>query len=229
MKRFLVVFCSWLVLASASVRVYALAGDLDHPSIALPANAPAELHGQRIRILGDNDAKFLRGHFVNAHTTLEYGGSTEALNRMLAKLAECGGIQIKVRFVRTADGPAWTLDHNAWGDASVTDSAADENRRAIRSSAGHVKRFGFNRTPPGHPARAAGARLAQAEHDGEDSSWLPWPSVAYAFTERLPALIVLADRMIEAQQPCGFTCRWMALSNHPGADCKQIASNSCHG
>ena len=83
MKRFLFVFCGWLVFASANVRVYALAGDLDHPSLALPANAPAELHSRLIRILDDKDAKFLRGHFVNAHTTLEYGGSTDALNQML--------------------------------------------------------------------------------------------------------------------------------------------------
>ncbi len=142
MKRFLVVFCGWLVLASASVRVYALAGDLDHPSIALPANAPAELHGQLMRVLGDKDAKFLRGHFVNAHTTLEYGGSTEAVNRMLAKLAECGGIQVKVRFVRTADGPAWTLEHNAWGDPQLIQIQVNLSARSIKPEDLNIPVFG---------------------------------------------------------------------------------------
>ncbi|MHC1766160.1 MAG: hypothetical protein AB9869_17970 [Verrucomicrobiia bacterium] len=117
MKRVLVLFCGWLVLASAHVRVYALAGDLEHPSLALPANAPAELHGQLVRILDDKDAKFLRGHFVNAHTTLEYGGSTDALNQMLSRLSQCEGVRVILRFVRTAGGASWTLDHNAWGDA----------------------------------------------------------------------------------------------------------------
>jgi hypothetical protein len=117
MKKLLFVFCGWLAFASAVVRVYALAGDLDHPSLALPANAPAELHGQLMRILDDKDAKFLRGHFVNAHTTLEYGGSTAALNQMLSKLSRCEGVRVTLRFTRTVGGAAWTLDHNAWGDA----------------------------------------------------------------------------------------------------------------
>jgi hypothetical protein len=94
-----------------------MAGNLAHPLIAFPEATPRKVREQVMAILNDKGCRFLEGHFINASTTLQYGGSTDALSRMLAGLAECEGIRIKVTFVRKAGGASWTLSHNAWADA----------------------------------------------------------------------------------------------------------------
>jgi hypothetical protein len=115
MNRWVLLVCGALLLGIA-VKVQPMGGDLRHPSLALPADAPTELRTRLMVILAEEDAKFLGGHFINAHTTLEYGGSTQALNRMVSKLAECGGVKVQLRFTNAVDGPAWSVDHNAWTD-----------------------------------------------------------------------------------------------------------------
>jgi len=66
--------------------------------------------------LNDEQCKFLEGHFINAHTTLHYGGGTESLNRMLNRLAACDYFRITVRFIKQESGVAWTVSHNAWAN-----------------------------------------------------------------------------------------------------------------
>jgi hypothetical protein len=41
------------------------------------------------------------------------------LNRLLARLGEFNGIRVIITFVKEADGPAWTLNHNGWSDPGV--------------------------------------------------------------------------------------------------------------
>lgn len=107
-----------LIMVVSAPKAHALAGDLDHPSLAFPKDTPAALQTQIMTALNGKEAKFLHGHFINADTTLVYGGNTEALVSMLARLAECEGMQVKVSFVRGAAAESWTLRHNAWADAT---------------------------------------------------------------------------------------------------------------
>jgi hypothetical protein len=115
-KSWMLYLCAILLALDSNFQVHAMAGDLNHPSIALPADAPQKFREQIMAILNDKDCKFLGGHFINANTTLQYGGSAEALSRMLAQLAECDGIRVQVTFVKKPGGEVWTLNHNAWAD-----------------------------------------------------------------------------------------------------------------
>ena len=93
-----------------------MAGDLAHPSIALPEGTGKEVREKIMSALNDEQCKFLEGHFINAHTTLQYGGGTESLNRMLNRLAACDYFRITVRFIKQESGAAWTVSHNAWAN-----------------------------------------------------------------------------------------------------------------
>lgn len=103
-------------LLGIAVRVHPMAGDLRHPSLSLPADTPNELRAKLMLILADDEAQFLGGRFINASTTLEYGGATPALNRMVAKLIDCQGVKVRLHFTNTPNGPAWSVEHNAWAE-----------------------------------------------------------------------------------------------------------------
>ncbi|MBL9172502.1 MAG: hypothetical protein JNL10_03110 [Verrucomicrobiales bacterium] len=96
-------------------RVLALAGTLNRPSVALPESLGPGWRTQLMKVLEAPDAKFLGGQFINAVTTLRYGGDTGALNQFLAGLAECPEVQIRVQLVRDLDSE-WVLQHNGWSD-----------------------------------------------------------------------------------------------------------------
>lgn len=93
-----------------------MAGDLAHPSIALPEATPKAVREQIGNALSDAECKFLEGNFINAHTTLQYGGGTDSLNRMLSQLSACDYFRITVRFIKQESGVAWTVNHNAWAN-----------------------------------------------------------------------------------------------------------------
>ena len=116
MRTSVVVLLASAVVLSARVQAHAMAGDLEHPSIALPEGTPKAVRGQIISALNDEECKFLGGHFINAHTTLQYGGGTESLNRMLNRLAACDYFKITIRFIKQQSGVAWTVSHNAWAN-----------------------------------------------------------------------------------------------------------------
>lgn len=117
MKTCMTWLCALLLHIGAVIQVHAMAGDLKRPSLAFPENTPAALRTQLLAALEAEECKFMDGHFINANTTLRYGGSTESLNRLLARLSECEGIQINVTFTNEPGGAAWTITHNGWADA----------------------------------------------------------------------------------------------------------------
>lgn len=117
MKRLIAGLVAVILTLSVVAKAHAMAGDLEHPSLAFPEDMPAALQAQIMAALSGKDAKFLQGHFINADTTLAYGGNTESLTSMLARFSECDGIRIKVSFVRGPAAESWTVRHNAWGDA----------------------------------------------------------------------------------------------------------------
>jgi hypothetical protein len=95
-----------------------MAGELNQPSIAMPAETSPALTQQILAALKDPECKFLDGHFVNATTTLNYVGSTASLNRLITNLTECDGIEVVVTFVKgEPSGPSWSINHSGWGGA----------------------------------------------------------------------------------------------------------------
>jgi hypothetical protein len=97
-------------------RAFGLAGDLKSPSLSMPAATPVEFRTNVLAALSDKNCKFLDGHFINASTTLNYGGSTAALNQLINQLSSFEGLRVMVGFVSNAGGPSWIIQHNGWGD-----------------------------------------------------------------------------------------------------------------
>lgn len=126
-----------LVIGSARP-AWALAGTLDKPSIAIPTKGEgAEAQQDPVcvqlhQVLTDHAKQFVTGQFINAHTTMDFGGKTEELNKLLAGLAAVDGARLHIRFTDGNDetaavtglkrdvqpGVQWRISHNAWaGDA----------------------------------------------------------------------------------------------------------------
>jgi hypothetical protein len=114
--------CGLSTLASARP-AWALAGSLDKPSIAIPTTGEGELRQQdpvcaaMHKVLTDHAKQFVSGRFINAHSTMEFGGSTDELNAMLTDLAAVEGAKLQVRFAKSSEAPApyqWRIQHSAW-------------------------------------------------------------------------------------------------------------------
>src|SRR5215471_5735139 len=108
--------CAVVFNLLTSLNAHAMAGDLKSPSLAMPADTPQEFRTNLIAAISEKECKFLDGHFINAHTTLCYGGSTESLNHLIARLGAFEGVRVLVTFVKEPEGPSWTLSHNGWAD-----------------------------------------------------------------------------------------------------------------
>lgn len=119
-----------LVTVGAS-RVLALAGDLVSPSLSFPESIDAAWRESALRVVHEPAARFLGGHFVNASTTLRYGGDTAALNQFLAALAAIPGARLEIRFTRELPGH-WTMEHDAWGDARRFRITLNVSAEAVR-------------------------------------------------------------------------------------------------
>ena len=68
-----------VLLFASTLPAFALAGGLSHPGVAMPTNLPPAFHTNLTAALTDAKVKFLGGNFVNAFTSLRYGGETRAL------------------------------------------------------------------------------------------------------------------------------------------------------
>ena len=75
---------------------FGLAGDLAAPSLSFPADSKSQ--ESVTRVISDQQFKFLRGHFVNASSTLIFSGDAASLNSFLARLAQCKGAKVEVSF-----------------------------------------------------------------------------------------------------------------------------------
>lgn len=110
-------FLAALLVANAA-NAFALAGDLTEAGVALPAGYPKAAQDQVMAALERPDCKFLKGHFINWHTSLLYAGETKALNQFLDALAKCPGVTLYVSFttdpVPRDDGQCdWFVSHDA--------------------------------------------------------------------------------------------------------------------
>lgn len=108
-----------LALVLSDYRVEALAGSLDKPSLGFPSEMKKSTREQLMAALEDKSYRFIKGHFINAFTTLRYGGGMKGLNRFLEKLAECEGVKVVITYNEglSGEGATWLLQHNAWGEA----------------------------------------------------------------------------------------------------------------
>lgn len=132
MKSSLAFALTALVAATLVPRTWALAGDLDRPGIALPEGFDPRLREQIMTVLTAVPETYAGGHFVNAQSTLRYAADTEALNRFLARLAGCAGLRLQVAFTTEAEAPAWTVTHNAWGDATLMQVRINHGAKGIK-------------------------------------------------------------------------------------------------
>lgn len=107
-------FCA--ALLATVTDALGLAGDLTEPGVAFSQSYPDGARQQVMAALQRSDCKFLKGRFINWHTTLFYAGETKALNLFLADLAKCPGVTLSVSF--TADPVAgepcdWAISHDS--------------------------------------------------------------------------------------------------------------------
>ncbi len=103
-----------VVLVGLGPPAFGLAGNLDAPSLSFPANSKSQK--AVMEVISDKQFRFLRGRFVNAFSTLLYGGDADSLNTFLSKLARCPGAKVTVAFDKGGEDASWILTHNAWGD-----------------------------------------------------------------------------------------------------------------
>jgi hypothetical protein len=102
----------------------ARAGNLDHPSVAMSPDYPAADAAKLRAALDLPECKFLDGRYINAATTLRYGGDAAAVSKQIDALARCPGLSVHLTFSRPpATGPgvvsmdvdepgcAWTISH----------------------------------------------------------------------------------------------------------------------
>lgn len=116
-------------------RVFARAGELGHPSLALPPGIAGR--EALMKVLCDERFRFAGGFFVNASSKLRYNGDAASLNAFLARLAACEGVKLSVGFstgevelitgekAEAAQTAAWTLSHSGWGDPHVLQVAVE--------------------------------------------------------------------------------------------------------
>jgi hypothetical protein len=114
--------------------VFARAGDLDRPSISIPVfEGKSDPVAKRMsEVLATHRKEFIGGHYINAHSTLDFAGGTKTINALLAGLSKVEGATIYVHFSKDegvshrlfgkapGDRPcACSLDHNGWANAQA--------------------------------------------------------------------------------------------------------------
>ena len=147
------------VLGSVA-KAYALAGDLKSPSLAFPTDMAEGLRTRIVEALNDRSARFLEGRFVNANTTLVYGGDTDGLAAMLARLVKCDGFRVNVSFFRGPVGHSWTLNHDAWREPGTIEIRV--NLDATEIDLGKLElRLGSGQPDPAFPSRRLDLRCLE--------------------------------------------------------------------
>jgi len=151
MKNRILLLHSLMVALIAPVKTHAMAGELKEPGLAWLAATADTLRTRVATILNDKDCKFLGGHFINASTTLEYGGRTDSLNRLLSRVAECEGVRVKVSFTQENRSVAWTVRHNAWSEPTCLFVRVNLAASVIEATHLEMPVFGKGGEPPVSP------------------------------------------------------------------------------
>ena len=131
MKLFIQILVAALLLGGVG-NVFALMAELKEPGVAHTTDYPKAAQEQVAAALKRPDYKFLKGHFINWHTSLLYAGDTKALNLFLDALAKCPGVTLHVSFVSDpipGEPCDWHVSHMAY-----------ENKFHVRVNLGDAKR-----------------------------------------------------------------------------------------
>lgn len=115
MKHLFAPLFSALLLATATDAL-ALAGELKEPGVAMSQGYPEAARKQVMAALTRPGCKFLKGNFINSHTSLFYAGDTKALNVFLGDLAKCPGVTLHVSFANDpipGEPCDWHVSHDA--------------------------------------------------------------------------------------------------------------------
>ena len=124
-----------LVMTLAGM-AYGLGGNLEQPSISIPADGGKEDPVARkiFDVLWSHRKDFTGGSFINAQSELYFAGGVDGVNSLLADLAKVDGATLRVRLSKDAGLTRWMfpgkealphrpcdcrIDHNGWGDAHV--------------------------------------------------------------------------------------------------------------
>lgn len=119
---------------SSPQMAWGLAGTLERPSISIPTvgdGKPDPVCSAIRETLSRHARQFVSGRFINAHSTMEFGGTAVELIALLKDLAAIEGAKLLVRFSEGSDNLLksdvksdgntlpyqWVVKHNAWGDA----------------------------------------------------------------------------------------------------------------
>ena len=113
----------------------AMAGRLRRPGIAIPsARGDGKLDATveaMNRVFGEHEKQFVGGHFINAHSVLEFASGVRTINKLLDELSKIDGAELRVRLSKESGVTDmqfalageqsqhcdFTVDHNAWGNA----------------------------------------------------------------------------------------------------------------
>jgi hypothetical protein len=101
---FAITFLSLLPGARAAL------GEIETPKL-LVSDHPAT-QAALDKVLQRPDGKYLKGHWLNSWSSLQYGGDTTALNMMVADLAQCPGLSVSLTFQKLNNEASWIVGQN---------------------------------------------------------------------------------------------------------------------
>lgn len=102
-----------LVMMSTTSAI-AMRGKIDTAAgIAFSSSYPEHARKQVQTALENKGCKLIDGSFINAVSTLNFGGDTPTLNNFLGELAECPGTTVTVFFKKIEHECDWRLVHDA--------------------------------------------------------------------------------------------------------------------
>jgi broad specificity polyphosphatase/5'/3'-nucleotidase SurE len=102
-----------LVMMSTTV-AFAMRGKIDNAAgIAFSSSYPEHARKQVQAALQNKGCKSIDGSFINAVSTLNFGGDTPSINELLEELAECPGTRLAVSFKKIEHECDWRLIHDA--------------------------------------------------------------------------------------------------------------------
>jgi hypothetical protein len=115
-SRSIALVCAFIALSAISSLAWAALGTLDAPSLGTSKNF-SEATYQKVKVvLERKDCKYLGGGWLNANTSLRYGGDTTALNKFVEALSLCPDVKVHVNFFRPSPGGVecdWMVTHDA--------------------------------------------------------------------------------------------------------------------
>ncbi len=109
-----------------SPNAWAAYGELKQPRLAM-LNSFTEANYTKLNAVLDGknikrDIKYIRGHWLSGHSTLQYAGDTVALNLFIGALTKCPNVSVHIMFFRSVPGGLncdWLVTHSGGSNKLV--------------------------------------------------------------------------------------------------------------